>query len=96
MLVHTVLFQVADHERPALLEGIAALRAVPSVRHLWAGMPAPVAARPSLLTDYSVALTIIFDDLAGHDLYQAHPLHQAFLAAHKHRWTGVRVIDHGA
>lgn len=97
MLVHQVRFYLRPdlpaERRSALRAGLETLRAIPSVRHLFIGTPAPVAARPVIDTEYGFALTVVFDDVAGHDAYQTHPAHLQFIAAHKDCWTRVAVVD---
>ena len=55
--------------------------------------PAPVPARPILDSEYAFALTVLFDDLAGHGAYQTHPTHLKFVADHKDCWTRIAVFD---
>ena len=43
--------------------------------------------------DFDVALHIVFDSVANHDLYQVAPRHQEFIDANKELWSGVRVFD---
>ncbi len=97
MLVHLVRFYLKPdlpaERRSALRAGLESLRAVPGVRHLFVGTPAPVPARPVIDTEYGFALTVIFDDVAGHDAYQTHPVHLKFVADHKDSWTRVAVVD---
>lgn len=97
MLVHAVRFwllpDLSAERRAAFRAGLESLRAIPTVRQLHIGTPAPVPPRPVVETDYSYALTVLFDDVAGHDIYQAHPVHQAFVANHKADWTKVAVFD---
>ncbi len=97
MLVHSVRFylppELSAADRAALHAGLEALRGIPTVRQLFVGAPAPVPARPVLDAEYAFALTVLFDDLAGHDAYQTHPLHLQFLADNKTKWTKVAVFD---
>lgn len=97
MLVHQVRFYLRPdlpaERRAALRAGLETLRGIPTVRQLFIGSPAPVPARPVIDTEYAFALTVLFDDLAGHDAYQTHPLHLQFLADHKASWTRVAVVD---
>ena len=97
MLVHSVRFhlppELAPERRAALRAGLETLRAIPEVRHLFIGTPAPVPARPVIDAGYAFALTVVFDDVAAHDRYQVHPLHLQFLAANRDSWTRVEVFD---
>jgi len=97
MLVHSVRFYLKPdlpaERRAALRAGLETLRAVPTVRQLFVGTPAPVPARPVIDAEFSFALTVIFDDLAGHDVYQTHPVHLKFIAENKSSWTSVAIFD---
>jgi hypothetical protein len=42
---------------------------------------------------YDFAITGIFADIAGHDAYQVHPVHTAFVARFKSYWTRVQIYD---
>lgn len=68
------------------------LAKIPSVLHLTAGVPAGT---PRTVVDntYGVALQVEFADTAGHDLYQSHPDHDAFIAECKQFWARVQVYD---
>ena len=97
MLVHLVRFYLkpglATERRAVLRAGLESLRAIPTVRHLFVGTPAPVPARPVIDAEYDFALTVVFDDVAGHDAYQSHPAHLKFVADNKDSWTRVAVVD---
>ncbi|HLP09286.1 MAG TPA: Dabb family protein [Opitutaceae bacterium] len=97
MLVHLVRFylrpDLANERRAALRAGLESLRTIPTVRQLLVGTPAPVPSRPVIDNEYGFALTVLFDDLAGHDTYQSHPTHLKFVADHKDCWTRVAVVD---
>lgn len=43
--------------------------------------------------DYDVALTIVFESHAAHDVYQTAPRHEAFVAENATEWAKVRVFD---
>jgi hypothetical protein len=42
---------------------------------------------------YLVALLVAYADVAGHDTYQDHPIHLAFIDRCKHLWSKVVVFD---
>jgi hypothetical protein len=42
---------------------------------------------------YDVALCVVFDDVAAHDVYQSHPLHQQFIERNQKYWQRVQVRD---
>ncbi|WP_404423018.1 Dabb family protein [Nibricoccus sp. IMCC34717] len=97
MLVHTVYFwlrpDLSADETKAFVAGLESLRAIKSVRQLFIGRPAGVADRPVVDKSFSFGLTVIVDDVAGHDAYQTDPVHLAFVAAHKTKWTRVQIYD---
>lgn len=97
MLVHTVYFwlkpeltaaQLADFRR-----GVESLAGIKAVEKLYVGKPAKTAKRPIIDDTYSVALTVICKDVAGHDAYQVDPLHLAFVNNFKTFWTRVQIYD---
>lgn len=56
----------------------------------------PIAAefkREVNVTDWDVALHLVFADKAAHDRYQDHPDHLKFIAENKDTWAAVRVFD---
>ena len=42
---------------------------------------------------YSYGLSLMFKDLADHDLYQTEPIHLAFVEKNASKWTRVMVYD---
>jgi hypothetical protein len=42
---------------------------------------------------YDVGLCVALDDVAGHDVYQEHPLHKEFIARNKDHWQRVQIYD---
>jgi Stress responsive A/B Barrel Domain len=98
MLVHTVVFwlrpELTSAERDTFArEGLASLRGIPSVQEMHLGRPAPIPPRPVVDASYDFAITVLFNDVAGHDAYQVHPIHLAFLARFKSSWTRVQIYD---
>ena len=98
MFIHTVYFYM----KPGTSEDARAqlsrdcreyLGKIPSVRHLWAGVPA-MTPREVVDNSYGVALTVVLDDVKGHDVYQEHPLHKEFIARNKETWQSVKIYDH--
>jgi Stress responsive A/B Barrel Domain len=98
MLVHTVVFwlrpELTSTERETFArEGLDSLRGIPTVRALHLGRPAAIPPRPVVDASYDFSITVLFDDVPGHDIYQVHPVHLAFLARFKTSWTRVQIYD---
>lgn len=97
MLVHSVFFSLNDNltaqERQAFLAGVESLRGCRTVKAMYVGAPAKTPVRAVIDTAYDVALTVIFDNLAAHDVYQTDPIHLAFVEKFRSMWTQVRIFD---
>lgn len=97
MLVHSVFFwlrsDLSDSERGEFFASIETLRGIEAAEAVYIGVPAPVAERPVIEKTYDCGLTVLFADTQAHDIYQQHPVHQAFIAANQSRWTRVQVFD---
>lgn len=96
--VHAVFFTckpgTPEAEIDALVsDGHALLAKVPSVRQVESGRRDLSAARDVNVTDYDVGLVVRFDDKAGYDAYEAHPIHRQYVDKHKPHWSNVRVFD---
>lgn len=95
MFVHCVYFwlkpDLSDADERLFVERARALAALPSVKHGWFGKPAATD-RPVIERGYSYGLTVVFDDVAGHDAYQVHPVHDAFRELHG-LWAAVKIYD---
>ena len=96
MFVHTVFFwlkpDLTADQRAKFEAGVKSLLTIPSVVHGSVGTPASTD-RPVIDRSYSFGLLTVFKDLAGHDVYQDHPTHLAFLSGCKELWTRVQVYD---
>ncbi|MEN9577673.1 MAG: hypothetical protein RJA70_682 [Pseudomonadota bacterium] len=97
MLVHSVYFWFKKDADPGVVtdfeNGLKRLSAVPQIRQVYYGRPEETPPRPVLDSSYDWALYVMFDDLAAHDAYQAHELHDEFLAKYKASWARVQVYD---
>jgi hypothetical protein len=97
MLVHTVFFYLKsdisaeDHARFG--DELAKLGTISNLRAFHCGTPAEVAPRPVVDSSFAYAITVIVDDVAAHDAYQADPIHQHFIATCKDLWDRVQVYD---
>lgn len=96
MFVHAVYFWLREGLTPAetqqLDAGLRSLCTIPGVAHAHVGTPAPTD-RPVIERGYSRALVLTFADLAAHDAYQVHAVHDRFRAECSGYWTGVRIYD---
>jgi hypothetical protein len=98
MFVHTVFFWLNEGTPASAVEQLVhdcrtVLKEVPTVQQLWAGLPANTP-REVVDNSYGVGLTVIFDDRAGHDVYQDHPLHLQFIERNRAHWQRVQVYDY--
>ena len=97
MLAHNVFFTLKDKSD----ESVATF--VETARHYLAGHDGVAffavgglnneLDRPVNDQDFQVALHVVFDDKAAHDVYQVHERHLEFIDKNKERWEKVRVFD---
>lgn len=97
MFVHTVYFWVKDGTPAEAVEQLVGdcrelLGKIPTVRQLWAGRPA-MTPREVVDNSYAVGLTVVLDDVAGHDAYQVHELHKVFIERNRAWWARVQIYD---
>ena len=96
MLTHHVLFwlksDTTEDQKKAFRKGLESLKAVESIQTLYVGTPAPIS-RAVVDTSYTFSLLVIFQDLAGHDVYQVHPVHKAFLEEFRAFFEKVVIYD---
>ncbi len=96
MFIHSVYFWLKDdltaEQKETFVTRINALRQIESVRHVFIGVPAATD-RPVIDRSYSYALTLVFDDLEGHDRYQVDPLHEQFVEGCGTFWNKVLIYD---
>lgn len=97
MFIHQVCFWLKAGTSDAATGQLIAdcrkyLGGVPTVRQMWAGPPA-MTPREVVDNSYQVGLVVILDDVAGHEVYQTHPLHLEFIERNKAHWEKVRIYD---
>lgn len=96
-VIHHVFFwlknpgSIADRDK--LVEGVKSLRAIETVREIHVGIPADTEKRPVVDNSYAVSELMFFDDIAGQNVYQDHPLHKKFIENYSHLWERVVVYD---
>ncbi len=97
MLIHSVYFWFKADADPALVarfeEGLKKLRQIPDIRETHFGKPEITPKRPVVDDSYAWALVAIFPDLAAHDRYQAHEIHERFVQEFSSSWQKVQVYD---
>lgn len=97
MIVHSVYFWLKDDIEPTDREkfwtSVRSLLTIRSVQHGWVGTPAATEDRPIIDKSYTCALVLVFDDLAGHDVYQADPVHDSFRSGCHSYWSKIQIYD---
>jgi len=96
-LTHHVFFWLKNpgskEDLNKLIEGLQTLRKIETVRSLHIGVPASTEKRPVVDSSYSASELIFFDDVAGEETYQVHPIHKKFVEDYSHLWEKVVVYD---
>lgn len=96
--VHAVFFDMKPDTPEATVDALIAdiqtmLPKIPSVRSLKCGRRDVRMQREVSDTAFTVGLVITFDDKAGHDLYNDHPLHKECTGKYREHFAKVRVFD---
>ena len=96
-IVHHVFFWLknrgSNEDLKKLLEGLQTLKKIETVRQIHIGVPASTELRPVVDASYSASELLFFDDVAGQNIYQDHPIHQKFIKNCSHLWEKVIVYD---
>ena len=96
-LAHHVFFWLKNpgskEDLNKLLEGLRTLEKIETVRKLHIGVPASTEKRDVVDNSYSVSELIFFDDVAGQNAYQVHPIHKKFVEQYSGLWQRVIVYD---
>ncbi|MDX2191599.1 MAG: Dabb family protein [Bacteroidota bacterium] len=94
--VHIVNFWLKPNLSPSEINafeaGVKSLEKIDSLIYYNLGKPASTD-RPVIDRSYSYCLLTVFKDLAGHDVYQEHPIHLAFVDSCKKYWDKVLIYD---
>lgn len=97
MLAHNVFFTLKDRSEAARTALITAckthLTGHPGVVFFACGTLAQELDRPVNVRDWDVALHLVFDSVANHDIYQDAPRHHQFVNENKEGWASVKVFD---
>jgi Stress responsive A/B Barrel Domain len=96
MFVHVVNFwlkpTLSAEEIAQFESGVQSLGNIETLTCFNVGKPAATD-RPVIDRSYSYCLLTVFADAAGHDVYQVHPTHLAFVDTCKHLWERVLIYD---
>lgn len=96
MIVHHVLFwlkaETTEDQKIAFRKSLQTLENIEVVKTFHIGTPAPIE-RAVVDTSYTFSLTLFFEDLAAHDVYQVHELHKAFLDEFRVYFEKVIIYD---
>jgi hypothetical protein len=96
-LVHHVFFWLKNPRSKGdlekLLAGLRTLAKIETVRGAHFGVPASTEKRDVVDNSYSASEILFFDDVAGQNIYQEHPIHKQFVAECSHLWEKVVVYD---
>lgn len=96
MLTHHVLFwlkaDTTEDQKKAFCKGLETLKKIEPIKEIYIGTPASIT-RAVVDSTYSFSLFILFDDLAGHDVYQIHEIHKAFLEEFRILFEKVVIYD---
>ena len=96
-LAHMVYFTLHDASEAKIQELVEACKKYlddhPGVIYFSAGTLNQELARPVNDRGYEVALNVVFDSKASHDIYQTAPRHLQFINEQKPNWKQVRVFD---
>jgi hypothetical protein len=94
--IHHVYFWLdnpdSKEDHAALLAGLQALRATPSIEQVHIGIPAATN-RDVIDTSYDFSWLCVFPNKEAQDAYQTDPIHLHFVATCKHLWKKVVVFD---
>ena len=97
MLAHMVYFRLKDRSEAAVERMVADcskyLDGHPGSVFFAVGTVVPDLQRPVNVTDFDVALHVVFEGRSAHDAYQTHPRHIQFIDENKANWDLVRVFD---
>ena len=96
-LTHHVFFWLKNRNSKEdlnkLIEGLKTLEKIESVRKIHIGIPASTEQRDVVDSSFSASELIFFDDIAGQDTYQVHPIHKKFVDQCSPLWEKVIVYD---
>jgi hypothetical protein len=96
-LSHHVFFWLKNpdskEDQDKLIAGLRKLEKIETIRSLQIGIPAATEKRDVVDNSYAVSELMFFDDVAGQNVYQDHPLHKKFIEDCSQLWDRVVVYD---
>lgn len=96
-VVHHVFFWLKNpkskEDLARLLQRLRTLGGIETVKAIHIGVPAETERRGVVDASYSASEILFFDDVAGQNAYQVHPIHKKFVADCEHLWEKVVVYD---
>jgi len=96
-VVHHVFFWLKNpkskEDLAKLLAGLRTLGGIETVKAIHIGVPAETEQRGVVDSSYSASEILFFDDVAGQNAYQVHPIHKKFVADCEQLWERVVVYD---
>jgi Stress responsive A/B Barrel Domain len=96
MFFHVVNFwlneDISADDKAKFVAGVSSLGNIETAKVFNVGTPADTN-RPIIDRSYDYCLLTAFDDLAGHDVYQVHPIHLKFVDECKHLWKKILIYD---
>ncbi|MCX2452098.1 Dabb family protein [Pedobacter sp. PLR] len=96
-VVHHVFFWLKNPnskaDRDQLVAGVKTLSKIPTVKEIHVGIVASTEKRDVVDNSWGVSELMFFNDLAGQEAYQTHPIHLEFIKNHSHLWEKVVVYD---
>ncbi len=96
-VVHHVFFWLKNpkskDDLDRLLAGLRTLGGIETVRAIHIGVPAETEQRGVVDGSYSASEILFFDDVAGQNAYQVHPIHKQFVKDCEQLWERVVVYD---
>lgn len=97
LVTHHVFFWLknpsSQEDLNKLITGLKTLENIETVRKIHIGAPASTEQRDVVDSSFSASELLFFDDLAGQQIYQDHPIHLKFIEDCSSLWNKVIVYD---
>lgn len=97
LIQHNVYFylneEVTDSEKEVFVSNLQEMVNIATIKRSWIGIPAATDSRDVTDHEFSVSLTLWFETVEDHDLYQIDPEHVKMVESSSHLLRGVKVYD---